>query len=295
MSKELRMKIAGIVMSVKWDKTRLIGRSHPSYRDFICHEKPGITLNVHCLDFPEYSRSKVIFDGEREGRWKLYHHDAKYIIETFDTLTRVKNKVCFLEPDFHYGDVYIRPEMERPLPQKIKGSFFRLPSLMQPLGEIILVNLLTEKRGVMAHGLGVNDRGRGIAFLGSSGTGKSTLARLYGNKKGTDILSDEHIIIRKEKGRFYLYGTPWPGMAMKVSSRRVPLEQVFFIEHASRNRIYSSACAGSFLSLLFLPFWNRKGITKILELCEEIITEVQCRRLGFVKDKSIIDFVREKA
>lgn len=294
MSKELRLKIAGIVISIKWDKTRLIGRSHPFYKDFICHDKPKVTLNVHCRDFPEYSCSEPIFDGETEGRWKLYAHGAGYIIETFDTLTGRKNKICFLVPDFCYGDVYIHPELERWSPTRIKGHFFRLPSLMQPLCEIILLNLLTMGKGIMAHGLGINDRGRGIVFLGGSGAGKSTLAHLYGGEKGVDILSDEHIIIRKEKGRFYLYGTPWPGDAMRVSSRRVPLEKVFFIEHASRNRIYSFSGAGSFLPLLFLPFWNKMGITRVLELCEDLTGEIECRRLGFVKDKSVIDFIRQK-
>ena len=146
----------------------------------------------------------------------------------------------------------------------------------------------------MVHGLGISDRGKGIAFLGRSGTGKSTLAEFYKSKEGANILSDEHIVIRKKKKQFYLYGTPWPGMAMAASSESVPLNRIFFIEHASENKILGQGTIADLFPLLFLPFWDKIKMQATLQFCEELIKKVEYKKLGFVKDKSVIEFVRKK-
>jgi serine kinase of HPr protein (carbohydrate metabolism regulator) len=49
---------------------------------------------------------------------------------------------------------------------------------------------------------GVIDDGKGIAFLGVSGAGKSALANLWKSHPEVAILSDDRVIIRKEKEKF---------------------------------------------------------------------------------------------
>lgn len=304
MSEELRLNIGGIGIFIKWEKSRMIDWPHPHYQNFVSNEKVdvnpttskgvGVNLQIHCGNLPRYRAGKMIFDGKKEGYWRLYRSNSKYVIEVFDTLTRKKNKVCFLEPDFRSGDVYIDPESERARhPRTKKGPFFSLTSLMQPLAEILLVNLSAKENGIMVHGLGISDRGEGIAFLGGTGRGKSTLAGFYKTEKGVNILSDEHIVIRKEKKQFRLYGTPWPGMAMTVSSESVPLNHIFFIGHASENRIFGRGTIADLLPLLFLPFWDKRGLDRILDLCNNLTGKMACRRLGFIKDRSVIEFVRK--
>jgi hypothetical protein len=290
--KELKLKIGGIGISIEWKGSRIVDWPHPFYKKFLSNSKPQITLKVHCAGLPRHS-SQLIFDGKKEGYWRLYRNNSKYIIETFDTMTHKTNKVCFLDPDFHSGDVYIDPESERSRRPRIKkGPFFSLPSLMQPLAQLLLVNLLTKEEGIMVHGLGINDRGKGIAFVGESGAGKSTLAGLWEDQERVDILSDEHIIIRKKNGQFWLYGTPWPGMAMATSSQAVRLKKIFFIGHSLENKILGQATAGDLFPLLFLPFWDREGLEFVLGFCQELVRTVECKKLGFVKDKKVINFLR---
>jgi hypothetical protein len=290
---ELKLKIGGIGISIEWEGSRIVDWPHPFYEKFLSNSKPQITLKVHCTGLPQHS-SQLIFDGKKEGYWRLYRNNSKYIIETFDTMTHKKNKVCFIAPDFHYGDVYIDPKSERSRHPRIKkGPFFSLPWLMQPLAQLLLVNLLTEEEGIMVHGLGINDRGKGIAFVGESGAGKSTLAEFWKSEEEVNILSDEHIIIRKEKDQFWLYGTPWPGMAMAVSSQGVRLKKIFFIGHSLENKILGQATASALFPLLFLPFWDRERMEIILKFCEELLGKIKCNKLGFIKDRSVIESVRE--
>jgi hypothetical protein len=291
---ELKLKIGGIGISIKWEGSRILNWPHPFYEKFLSNISPQIRLNVHCTNLPRHS-SRLIFDGKKDGYWRLYRNNSKYIVETFDTMTHKTNKVCFIEPDFSSGDVYVDSQSDLlHYPRKIRSRYpvWFLPHLMQPLGQLLLVNVLANGGGIMAHGLGINDRGKGIAFVGGSGAGKSTLAGLWKNQESVDVLSDEHIIIRKKNGQFWLYGTPWPGMAMAVSSQGVRLKKIFFIEHSSENKILGQATASSLFPLLFLPFWDKIKIRVILKFCEDLIKKINCKKLGFVKDRSVIDFVR---
>jgi len=165
---------------------------------------------------------------------------------------------------------------------------------MQPLGQLLLVNVLADEGGFMAHGLGIEDQGKGIAFLGGTGTGKSTMAKLWGGQKRVNVLSDEHIIVRKSKGQYWLYGTPWPGMAGTLSSEKAPLHHLFFIEHASENKILGQGTVGDIFPLLFLPFWNKIRINRILMQCEDMFKALEWKKLGFVKDESVVEFVRSE-
>lgn len=284
-------------MAIKYERARVINWPHPFYEKFLSkNTRPQITLNVHCADFPKHS-SQLLFDGKRKGYWRLYRNNSKYIIETFDTITRKKNKVCFLEPDFSSGEVYVDPQsdqMHSPKRSHRKHPSWSFPVLMQLIGQLLLTNVLAKKTGIMVHGLGINDRGKGIAFMGESGAGKSTMAKLWGNEKKAVVLCDEHIIIRKEKGKFRLYGTPWPGMFMDVSSQSVILKEMFFIEHFSENKILGRAAANSLIPLLFLPFWDKERLNSALELCEDLFKTIKCKKLGFVKDKSVVEFLRKE-
>ena len=82
--------------------------------------------------------------------------------------------------------------------------------LEYPLDELLIINLLAQGRGVEVHAAGVIDpEGCGHLFLGQSGGGKTTISRLWQGVERAEILSDEdRIILRKEAGRIWMYGTP---------------------------------------------------------------------------------------
>jgi hypothetical protein len=295
MRQEIKLKIGGVGISINWKGSRVLNWPHPCYRDFISDGKVKVNLRVYCDKLPAYPEDELIFDGEA-GYWKLYRKNSGYLIRTYDTLTHKQNKVCFMKGDFSSGAVYVDSQADiKHYPRKFHSKLpqWSFPLLMQPLGQLLIVNVLSKDLGIMVHGLGINDRGQGIAFLGASGTGKSTLANFYKHQQGVNILSDEHLIIRKENRKFFLYGTPWPGMAVAASSQRVPLEKLFFIQHFSENKILSQATMNDLLPLLFLPFWDKQRIKSMLEFCEDLLNTIESMKLGFVKNKSVIEFVRK--
>ena len=63
------------------------------------------------------------------------------------------------------------------------------------------------------HSATVSLDGKGYMFLGKSGTGKSTHARLWlQNIPGTELMNDDNPAVRiKADGTAVVYGTPWSG------------------------------------------------------------------------------------
>ncbi len=284
----LKLSIGGLGLSLRWEEPRRVNWSHPLYEPFVGEEKDTIRFHIHFSGSPKLNGQKLIFDGEHH--WKLYQQDSRYLFEAFDTSTHKRSMISLVSPHFDRAEVYVARGLSGSSPPWALGR------LMNPLGQWLLVNRLAETGGVMVHALGIDDGGQGLVFVGPSGSGKSTLARFWGRRKGVRILSDEHLIIRRLGKTFYAYGTPWPGMAARVSPGPVPIQQIFFIEHHPEHRLRNETqgiLASSLFSQLFLPRWNHRIIDSGVTLCQQLVQKVPCQRLGFAKHPSVIDFVRQ--
>ena len=69
------------------------------------------------------------------------------------------------------------------------------------------------KHGAVAiHSSVIVAEGRGVLFLGESGTGKSTHTRLWRESiEGAKLLNDDSPIVRIVDGEVRVYGSPWSG------------------------------------------------------------------------------------
>jgi hypothetical protein len=152
---------------------------------------------------------------------------------------------------------------------------------------------------VEIHSCGVGDAdGRGYLFVGESGAGKSTSARLWLGEEGVELLSDDRIIVRREGERFWMYGTPWHGEAELSEPRRVELKRIFFLRHGARNELVPQTrieAAARLFSNAFPTFYNAEGLSFTLEFLDELTQSVPCAELEFVPDRGVVDFVRGQA
>ena len=98
---------------------------------------------------------------------------------------------------------------------------------------------------------------RRYLFVGQSGAGKTTMARLWLAEPGAVILSDDRIVLRSELDGVWMYGTPWHGDAPLASPRRARLARLFFLRHDTSNAITSvsgSRAAARLFAASFPPF-----------------------------------------
>jgi hypothetical protein len=288
---EIRVEIGGIVISTIRDKTSREFCIDETHRHFATSQKADIFLRVY--RGPILKRKlrigETVFSSQTT--WSLCKGNGKFIL-------KVPSKTAILEPNFKSGEIYI--ETQR------MGSGTDFP-LKYPFGEVLMINFLSKGRGIIFHACGVNDQDQGFLFVGTSGGGKSTVANLWKKKVSNPevtnsklqtnlkILSDDRIIVRKMEGRFWMYGTPWHGDAKVYSPERAPLEKIFFLKHAKKNsikKIASMEATSRLLVCSFPTFWDKKGMEFTLGFIDELVTKVPCYELGFVPDKTVIDFVR---
>lgn len=286
--KELKLRIADIVISViSEDKKQKFGVDGP-YKYFVTDGKPDISFYTHYGYIPKSKLGKKIFDTGTT--WSLYQNNGRHILKTY-------SKVIILESDFKSGDIYIRTQGA-----KRKVGY----PLNYPLDEVLMINLLAQERGVMIHSCGVSSKGEGLLFAGTSQMGKSTMANLWKKSKvqvaetrsqgqKITIFSDDRVIIQKMYRRFWIYGTPWHGDAKVCSPERAPLKKIFFLKHAKKNsvkKIEPLDAASRLIVCSFPTFWDKKGMEFTLKFCSELAQKIPCYELGFFPNNSVLDFIK---
>ncbi len=92
---------------------------------------------------------------------------------------------------------------------------------------------------VLFHAAAVTLDGRGYMFLGKSGTGKSTHARLWlRHIPGTELMNDDNPAVRvTPDGTATVYGTPWSGKTPCYRNVSAPLGGIVLLSQAPHNRI----------------------------------------------------------
>jgi hypothetical protein len=282
-------KTAGIVFAMSSDWSVESIRLEELYRHFLYAAEPDVTIHARYDGLPQIPLrvEDRVFDSEMV--WSLYRiGDKNVFVFKSPVLGPLPYRVAVFDADFQRGEVYTRAlEPER-------SADGLLPSPLEfPLSQVLMVCLLAQGRGLMVHACGVDDGGRGYLFAGNSTHGKTTMARLW--KDQATILNDDRIVLRWLERRFWMYGTPWHGDYGRVAARRVPLDRLFFLRHAEANEVQGReavTAASMLLARCFLPLWNAEGMRFTLDFCAQLVGAVPCYDLGFVPDRSVVDFVR---
>ena len=197
-------------------------------------------------------------------------------------------KAAWFDPSFERGHVVLN---RAAIPAE--SPIFPLE---YPLDELVMMHRLALGEGVEVHALGLADQdGSGYLFLGHSGAGKSTTARLWMAQTGVNLLSDDRIILRKHDDKFWMYGTPWHGDAGVASPGRAPLTAIFLLEQSSANELSPlppSRAAAELFARAFVPHYLENGIGFTLSFLDQLTRSVPCSILRFTPTPSAVEAVR---
>lgn len=105
---------------------------------------------------------------------------------------------------------------------------------------------------VLFHSAVVSLDGRGYMFLGKSGTGKSTHARLWlQNIPGTELMNDDNPAVRvKPDGTAVVYGTPWSGKTPCYRNVSAQLGGIVLLSQAPYNKIVRLKGIGAYAAVV---------------------------------------------
>jgi hypothetical protein len=223
------------------------------------------------------------------GLWSAYNGvtGTKFYFIT-SALGPAPYKAAWFDPSFERGHVVLN--------RSVYPSTGPVFPLEYPLDELVMMHRLALGEGVEVHALGLADRdGSGYLFIGHSGAGKSTTARLWMAESGVHLLSDDRIILRKHDDKFWMYGTPWHGDAGIASPGRAPLSAVFLLEQAPVNQIApvsSSKAAAELFAHAFLPHYLKSSIQFTLGFLDQLTRSVPCSILRFTPTPGAVEAVR---
>lgn len=117
---------------------------------------------------------------------------------------------------------------------------------------MVLYALATAPLGTaLFHSAVVEHDGYGYMFLGKSGTGKSTHARLWlENIANTTLLNDDNPVVRVLPEGIRVYGSPWSGKTPCYKDESYPLGGIVLLEQAPFNKIRALRGIESYAAIL---------------------------------------------
>jgi hypothetical protein len=242
-----------------------------------------IDIRVQWVDRLKKPNGRKLFDSG--SVWVLHENGDGYV---FDCATAVLGdppyKRLLADKQFSNARLLLNRECLR--------GWREVYPLEYPLDELLVTNWLARNSGVEVHGCGlVDDSTGGHLFLGHSGAGKSTTARLWSSLRAAQVLSDDRIILREESNAIWMYGTPWHGEAGLASPQKTALNKIFVLEHGGRNellRLPQAKAVAELFARCFPPFYSRGPLALTLSFLHQIANRVPCYLFRFVPDASAV-------
>ncbi len=282
-----RLRVGGITLALRSERRSTLLEPTAIERAFVVRSGADIVLDLEERPVPDVAPERLLF--ESGGPWRVHARGRRYLYSVresgpagpaargIEIDRRWRRGVLFVPPSprtHHLGD-----------------------ALSYPLGELLFTHHITALGGLVAHACGVCVGGKAVLFCGVSGAGKTTTARLW-RKHRPDalILSDDRVVVRCRRGRFWAWGTPWHGAGRFASAKGTPLGAIFFLAHAPQTAIRPvdiPAAAARLFARTFPPLWNRRAIHASLGTCGRLAEEVPCYLLEFRPDRSAVTAVLE--
>lgn len=284
----LTFNIGGIMISIQSDLALEEKTFAPKFKLFLSDRRgdDGVIIH-HCCGLPKTKNwgEKVY----QRAPWVIYETPSHYIYRMFVDGDNESLLVAVFNKDHTEGHIYKGKNYIKIFK---KGNLTSL--LCFPTDQILFARLLADRSGMILHGSGVIFKEKGYLFVGHSDAGKTTLVKIF--QDHAKILNDDRMIVRKEDGRFYLYGTPWHGELSLVAPDRVPLKAVFFLNQAEENKVEKAEGLGAFKRLygctikaLVTGRWAKNA----LDICQALSREVPCYHLYFDKTEGVISTIEK--
>jgi hypothetical protein len=288
----INMEIAGVNLALNCQDSISLQDLPATYKPFLKKINPiektiNINIDLEFNNIPDIKNMTKVFDtGES---WSMFMNCDKYFIAL--NPPELKGKIVWLvqfNRDFEKATIYC----SNLLIDKA-GSNTKVTNPFQyPLDQILLMYFMSQREGALIHAAGIDINGRGYIFPGKSGAGKSTLTSQFTFVKNMEFLSDDRVVIRKIDRTFKVFGTPWAGEAGIAENKNFLLYGIFFINQGTENKIKEIKPAEAFERLMpvtSIPWYDREIMTRILDFCEDMISNIPAYELQFKPDNEVVD------
>lgn len=234
--KTIYYKVAEHIFSVEASDAILSQMSN--YAPFVTDpvDTPTFSLAVLCdTDAPAYTEETR---QEEEGQAIICGRTAEGL-PTFDFWLHGKRTgILLCDKSFKQANLFI-PQKETSATGTTHLDTFAVNNSLMVLYSLATANLQT----ALFHAAVIRNKERGYLFLGKSGTGKSTHARLWLQyNEGSTLLNDDNPVVRlfkSEDGKISakVYGSPWSGKTPCYRNEVVDVGGFVLLSQAPFNKI----------------------------------------------------------
>ncbi|WP_407533716.1 hypothetical protein [Elizabethkingia miricola] len=282
--KSVYFQIAGHIMELILPAQIQIDRCLPSFIDFITEElsetvKIKVQLELNSLQ-ENVDETKLLSDvsivwGDRFR----FEESSENYITSVQSEEKSREWKMFSTKDFSQSTIYVLEEE------------LYITSILSWLLMVAFGQAMLKYNTVLFHASVIEKDGKGYAFLGKSGTGKSTHSRLWLKYiSDTKLLNDDNPAVRiMEDERIVIYGTPWSGKTPCYRNVGVLLEGLVRLRQAPENQWKKVSGKEALLSVLpscTAIRWNRNLFDQMLNSLEKIITLVNVGQLSCLPDQN---------
>ncbi|MFH2059636.1 MAG: hypothetical protein ABIJ59_12135 [Pseudomonadota bacterium] len=287
-------KIAGVTITVNSDLPITENTFHPKFKLFETDApgKDNISIHHH-FESPknlDIKNAATVYDRRP---WSIYRTDKYWIYKRVHEFPDKLEHHCtaFFNHSYTHVDIYNEAIKKE---QYENGSLDSLT--LFPTDQILLAKIFAHRNGCFFHSNGVILDNKGFLFLGHSGYGKSTIAKMV-EKIGGQIVCDDRILTKKVSGQIKIYGTWCHGKEQIYSSKISLLNAIFFLNKANTNEIVpitdNKQRIHQLLSYIIKPLVTKDWWEHNFNLIEFISQKVPCYNLKFDKSGEILDLIRK--
>lgn len=283
----LFIRVADITLRITTDSPHMKVQPEGAVKEFVVSaRKPDVNIQAFWGNLSQRTWGKKIFDSG--ALWQLYQQNGSYLFRfTSSILGPHPYKTASFNNKFTECEILLNCSSFKP-DQTVYP-------LEYPLDELIVTHFLAMREGGEVHACGVLiPSGEAYLFVGQSGAGKTTMARLYQKLNQVKILSDDRIVLRRRNHGIWMYGTPWHGEAEIASPEKGHLTKIFFLRHGEKNRLVPLGKAEAVSRLFtscFPPFYHQQAIEFILAFFDEVVKTIPCYELTFFPDERAVAFI----
>lgn len=145
------------------------------------------------------------------------------------------------------------------------------------LDRFILITFLArgiDYNVIKIHASSICYKNKALAFLGVSGTGKSTHSKLWTKYiSGSEILNDDEPFIKIQDNILHIYGAPWSGSTDYYKQTHYPLKAIIHLRQAPYNKIQKLSAIKS-TECLMLSINTLKMYSGMLQKQEKIVMDI---------------------
>jgi hypothetical protein len=290
----LHHRIAGIDYLVAFPPEVVAPADSAIQAEFAVHAPSGddvIRVHVVAGEMPDLSAWHALVSHGPD--WSIWRHGSQRCLclgEPFNN--RSDTRAACWQDNASRATVYCGPGCLTP-----RGDGVQIGNLTgYPVDQLLLVYYLAPRQGLLVHAAGLESNGRALLFPGVSGAGKSTLARQFLASDGSNLLSDDRIIVREIDVGHVAFGTPWPGDAGVAVNASAPLAAILFPAKSSQNRIRRLSPQDALDRVLPATsiLWHEQELLfSQLATCERLLRNVPAFELSWSLNTGVVEYVQE--